>query len=110
MSNAATVVVNGASFDAPASCQSVQTALVCKVDEQQLELWVTRKTMGDTIKPTDSFVRKMDYFLEQHQAAVVTILRSTSNDGFTQFSDYGGYAALGASMAGKGVITSPTVR
>ena len=108
--NAAPIVVNGATFDAPSSCQSAQTALVCKVDAQQLELWVTRKTMGAAIKPTDSFMRKMEYFTEQHQGAVVNILRSTSNDGFTQFSDYGGYSALGASMAGKGVVSSPTVR
>lgn len=108
--NAVPIVVNGATFDAPATCQSVQTALVCKVDEQQLELWVTRKTMGATIKPTDSFVRKMEYFTGQHQAAVVNILRSTSNDVFAPFSDYGSYSALGASMAGKGVVTSPTVR
>lgn len=108
--NAAPIIVNGATFDAPASCQSAQTALVCKVDAQQLELWVTRKPMGAAIKPTDSFVRKMEYFTEQHQGAVVNILRSTSNDGFTQFSDYGGYSALGASMEGKGVVSSPTVR
>lgn len=108
--DAAPALINGATFDAPALCQPVQTALVCKVDEQQLELWVTRKAMGATIKPTDSFVRKMEYFTEQHQGAVVNILRSTSNDGFTPFSDYGSYSALGASMAGKGVVSSPTVR
>ena len=107
---AAPIVINGATFDAPSSCQSVQTALVCKVDEQQLELWVTRKAMGATIKPTDSFVRKMEYFTEQHQGAVVNLLRITTSDGFTQFSDFGSYSALGASMAGKGVVTSPTVR
>ena len=108
--NAAPIVVNGATFDAPSSCQAAQTALVCKVDAQQFELWVTRKPMGAAVKPTDSFVRKMEYFTEQHQGAVVTILRSTSNDGFTQFSGYGGYSALGASMAGKGVVSSPTVQ
>ena len=108
--NAAPVVVNGATFDAPSSCQAAQTALVCRVDAQQFELWVTRKPMDAAVKPTDSFVRKMEYFTEQHQGAVVTILRSTSNDGFTQFSDYGGYSALGASMPGKGVVSSPTVR
>ena len=108
--NAAPTVVNGATFDAPSSCQAAQTALVCKVDAQQFELWVTRKPMGAAIKPTDSFVRKMEYFTEQHQGAVVNILRSTSNDGFTQFSDYGGYSALGASMAGKGIVSSPTVQ
>lgn len=108
--NAAPLVVNGATFDAPASCQHVQTALVCKVDEQQLELWVTRKKMGGAIKPSDSFTRKMEYFTEQHQSVVVNLLRLTSNDGFTQFSDYGSYSALGASMAGKGVVSSPTAR
>lgn len=108
--NAAPIVVNGATFDAPSSCQAAQTALVCKVDAQQFELWVTRKPMGAAIKPTDSFVRKMEYFTEQHQGAVVNILRSTSNDGFTQSSDYGGYSALGASMAGKGIVSSPTVQ
>ena len=108
--NAAPIVVNGATFDAPSSCQSVQTALVCKVDEQQLELWVTRKAMSATIKPTDPFVRKMEYFTEQHRAAVVNLLRITASDGFTQFSDFGSYSALGASMAGKGAVTSPTVR
>ena len=108
--NAAPIVVNGATFDAPSSCQVAQTALVCKADAQQFELWVTRKPMDAAVKPTDSFVRKMEYFTEQHQGAVVTILRSTSNDGFTQFSGYGGYSALGASMAGKGVVSSPTVQ
>ena len=108
--NAAPIVVNGATFEAPSSCQSVQTALVCKVDEQQLELWVTRKAMGATINSTDSFVRKMEYFTEQHRGAVVNLLRITASDKFTQFSELGSYSALGASMAGKGVVTSPTVR
>ena len=110
VANAAPIVVSGATFDAPSSCQAAQTALVCKVDAQQFELWVTRKPMDAAVKPTDSWVRKMEYFTEQHQGAVVTILRSTSNDGFTQFSNYGGYSALGAAMAGKGGVSSPTVR
>ena len=110
IANAAPIVVNGATFDAPSFCQAAQKALVCKVDGQQFELWVTRKPMDAAVKPSDSFVRKMEYFTEQHQGAVVTILRSTSNDGFTQFSGYGGYSALGASMAGKGVVSSPTVQ
>ncbi len=108
--HAAPLVINGVTFEAPESCQAAQTTLVCKVDGQQFELWVTRKPMDAAIKPTDSFVRKMEYFTEQHQGAVVNILRSTSNDGFTAFSDYGSYSALGASMPGKGVVTSPTVR
>ena len=107
--NAAPVTVNGASFDAPAACQSAEGALVCKVDGQQLEIWVKRRPLSPDVAATDSFVRKMKYFTELHQAAVVDILRTTSNDAFAQFSNYGKYSALGAAMPGKGVAASPAV-
>ena len=106
---AAPVTVNGASFDAPAACQSAEGALVCKVDGQQLEIWVKRRPLSPDVAATDSFVRKMKYFTELHQAAVVDILRTTSNDTFAQFSNYGKYSALGAAMPGKGVAASPAV-
>lgn len=108
--HAAPVTVNGATFDAPASCQAAGGALVCKVDEQQMELWVKRKPLAADIKPTDSLVRKMAYFNELHQSAVSGIMRATANDKSTPFTNYGKYSALGAAMAGKGVVTSPTVR
>ena len=44
--SAAPVTINGATFDAPGVCQSADRALVCKVDGQQLELWVTRKPLA----------------------------------------------------------------
>ena len=43
---AAPVTIKGATFDAPAACQSAEGALVCKVDGIQMELWVTRKQIG----------------------------------------------------------------
>lgn len=108
--HAAPVTINGATFDAPASCQAADGALVCKVDGQQMELWVKRKPLAADIKPTDSLVRKMAYFNELHQSAVSGIMRATANDKSTPFTNYGKYSALGAAMAGKGIVTSPTVR
>lgn len=108
--SAAPITVNGATFDAPTTCQPADGVLVCKVEGQQLELWVKRKPLAPAVAATDPFVRKTAYFTEVHQNAVVAILRSTSNDSFTPFTNYGAYSALGAAMPGKGVVTSPTVR
>ena len=108
--HAAPVTVNGAMFDAPASCAAAEGALVCKEDGQQLELWVYRKPLAPTVLPSDSLVRKMAYFNELHETAVINIMRSTSNDKWTPFSSYGSYAAVGSAMAGKGVVSSPTAR
>ena len=107
---AAPVTIKGATFDAPAACQPVEGALVCKVDGIQMELWVTRKLMAPQVAPTDTFARKMVYFNDVHDTAVGNILRSTSNDKATTFSSYGAYSALGTAMPGKGVLSSPSVR
>ena len=107
---AAPVTIKGATFDAPAACQPVSGALVCKVDGVQMELWVTRKLLAPQVAPTDTFARKMVYFNDVHDTAVGNILRSTNNDKATPFSSYGAYSALGTAMPGKGVATSPSVR
>lgn len=110
--HATVVTINGATFDAPPSCQAAEGALVCKVDNQQLELWVKRKTLAPDVQPTDTFVRKMAYFHRLHDAAVGSIVRATANDKAkaTPFSNYGAYSALGSAMPGGGAPTSPTVR
>jgi hypothetical protein len=107
---AAPVTVSGASFDAPASCITVESALVCKLDGQQFELWVTRKPLAPDFAPTDPMAKKMEFFTEAHEIAVTSIMRSTGNDSPTQFSNYGTYSAMGTALPGKGVPTSPTVR
>ena len=108
--HAAPVTVNGATFDVPASCAAADGALVCKEGGQQLELWVYRKPLAPAAAPSDSMVRKMAYFNELHETAVVNIMRSTSNDKTTPFSNYGRYPAVGSAMAGRGVLSSPTAR
>ena len=108
--HAAPVTINGATFDAPPTCQAAEGALVCKVDNVQLELWVKRKPLAPDVQPTDTFVRKMSYFHRLHDAAVGSIMRATANDKATPFSNYGAYSALGSAMPGSGAVTSPTVR
>ena len=108
--HAATVTVNGATFDAPAACTVAESALVCKEGEQQLELWVYRKPLSATTAPTDSLLRKMADFNQLHETAVANIMKSTGNDKATPFSAYGSYVAVGSAMAGKGIVSSPTAR
>ena len=107
--NAAPIAINGATFDAPASCANADAALVCKVDGQQFELWVTRKPLGPQIATTEPMARKMQHFSEVHEAAVANIMRSTNNDKKAPFSSYGSYSALGAALPGKGTPASPAV-
>ena len=107
---AAPVTVKGATFDAPALCTSADAALVCKIDGQQFELWITRKPLAPRIAASEPMTRKMLHFGEVHETAVSNIMRSTGNDKATPFSNYGSYSALGAAMPGKGVPTSPAVR
>lgn len=108
--DAAPVTIKGATFDAPASCASADAALVCKVDGQQFELWVTRKPLAPQIAATEPMTRKMLHFSEVHEAAVANIMRSTSNDKKAPFSSFGNYSAIGAAMPGKGTPASPAVR
>ena len=108
--HAATVTVNGATFDVPAACTVAESALVCKEGEQQLELWVYRKPLGASTAPTDSLLRKMADFNQLHETAVANIMKSTGNDKATPFSAYGSYVAVGSLMAGKGIVSSPTAR
>ena len=108
--HAAPIAINGAAFDAPASCANADAALVCKVDGQQFELWVTRKPLAPQIAPTEPMARKMQHFSEVHEAAVANIMRSTNNDKKAPFSSYGSYSALGAALPGKGTPASPAVR
>lgn len=107
---AAPVTINGATFDAPSTCQAATGALVCKVDGQQLELWVKRKSLSPDVLPTDTFVRKMAHFHNVHDAAVASIMRATSNDKAAPFSNYGPYSALGSAMTGNAGVSAPTVR
>lgn len=107
---AAPLTVKGARFDAPATCQATEGALVCKLDGQQMELWVNRKPLAPDVLPAEPMTRKMIYFSEVHETAVGNIMRSTGNDKSTPFSNYGTYSALGAAMPGKGAPTSPSVR
>jgi hypothetical protein len=108
--HAATITLNGATFEAPAGCQLAEGAIVCKVDSQQLELWVRRTPLSMRLLPNAPTERKSSYFNELHADAVKNVMRSTGNDQSTAFSAYGNYPALGAAMPGKGVVTSPTVR
>lgn len=107
---AAPVSLNGATFEAPAACVSADGALVCKVDNQQFELWVNRKPLAPNVEPSDPMAKKMAYFTEVHEAAVGNIMRTTNNEAATQFSNYGTYSAMGSALPGKGVPTSPAVR
>lgn len=108
--SAARLTVNGAQFDAPASCFVAEGALVCKTDGQQFELWITRKPLAPNVAATQSFVRKMAYFTGVHDNALATLLRTTGNESSTPFTSYGPYAALGALLPGKGAATSPAIR
>ena len=107
---AAPVTVNGAKFDAPANCLEADGALVCKVDGQQMELWINRKPLAPYVMPTEPMTRKMTYFNEVHETSVGSILLSTNNDKIAPFSAYGSYSALGVAMPGKGATNSPSVR
>ena len=108
--NGAPVTINGATFDAPGLCQIADRTLVCKVDGQQLELWVTRKPLAPEVTPTDSLAKRMTYFSSVHETAVSNILKATGNTTSTPFSSYGSFSAEGSAMPGKGVVTSPAVR
>ena len=104
------VTVKGATLDAPAACQIAEGALVCKLDGQQFELWITKKPLAENMARGDTMARKMLYFSEIHELAVNSIARSTANDKVTPFSVYGSYSALGSAMPGNGVPKSPAVR
>lgn len=56
---AAPLTVNGARFDAPEGCQAAGNALVCKIDGQQMELWVNRKPPEEGPAATDTLVQRM---------------------------------------------------
>lgn len=98
---AAPTVISGASFDAPANCQTLDSTLVCKVDEQQLELWITRKPLELTGDAATAFMRRMARLNEIHDAAVSGIMRSTGNDNATAFTGYGSLAAIGTLVNSK---------
>ena len=108
--NAAPLTLNGAQFDAPASCFLAEGALVCKLDGQQFELWITRKPLAPEVAPTESLANKMAHVAGVHENALATLLRTTGNESSTPFSNYGSYPALGALLPGKGAATSPAVR
>ena len=106
----APIVVKGATFDAPTHCELADGALVCKLDGQQFELWITRKPLAPTVSRGEPMARKMAYFTEIHELAVKSIFQSTDNDKATPFSGYGAFSALGSAMLGKGKPASPAVR
>ena len=107
---AAPVMVNGARFDAPQDCKPSERALVCKVEGQQLELWINRKLVTDYLEPDQPFAQKMAWFQGLHETAVTSVMRSTFNDKRSSFSNYGNYPALGTALPGKGSASSPAVR
>lgn len=107
---AAPVTVNGASFNAPDGCQTSGSALVCKVDGQQMELWVNRRLVASDPDTTETLAQRMAWLQGTHDAAVKNIMRSTFNDKLARFDSYGKYPALGSAMPGKGSASSPTVR
>ena len=108
--HATPVTIKGAMLDAPAACEVAGGALVCKLDGQQFELWITRKPLAANMARGDTMARKMLYFSEIHEMAVNSIAQSTANDKVTPFSVYGSYSALGSAMPGNGVPKSPAVR
>ena len=107
---AAPLTLKGAKFDAPETCQIAGGALVCKIDAQQFELWIERTPLANTGMPVETFSQRMNAFGSSHETAVASVMRTTSNDTATTFSNYGSYSAIGAAMPGKGSPTSPAVR
>jgi hypothetical protein len=106
---AAPLTINGATFDAPAACKLAEGAMVCKLDGQQLELWVYRKPVGIPMAVAEREAKRAQVFSEFHDGAVSNIIRSTGNDRGTPFSAYGRYAVVGAAMAGKGDVKQPSI-
>ena len=110
MVHAAPLSINGATFNAPPSCQLAEGALMCKFDGQQLEIWVVRKPLAPNVQPSDSFVLRAAYFDAVHNDAVANIKRSTGNVESRPFSSYGSYAAAGDDMPGRGAVAAPAIR
>lgn len=106
---AAPLTINGATFDAPAACKLAEGAMVCKLDGQQLELWVYRKPLAIPMAVIERDAKRAQAFSEFHDGAVSNIVRSTGNDRGTPFSAYGRYAVVGAAMAGKGDVKQPSI-
>lgn len=111
--HAATININGASFDAPGSCRLAEGALVCRDDGQQFELWVYRKPFvvpGVDQLAAAPLARRMTALAEFHESAVVNIMQSTGNDKSAAFSSYGKYVAVGSALPGKLDTSAPSVR
>ena len=103
----APLTLDGATFDAPASCQLTGGALVCKEDGQQLELWVYRTPLKAASMET--LANKMSRVAETHQAALKNISGNAGSAASSSFSSYGNYAVNGSRIAGKGVVSAPSV-
>ncbi len=108
--HAAPLTINGATFNAPSTCQLAEGALMCKLDGQQLEIWVVRKPLAPSVLPSDSFARRAAHFDAVHNNALAAVKRSTGNAESRPFSSYGRYAATGADMPGKGAVAAPAIR
>ena len=108
--HAAPLTINGATFNAPPSCQLAEGALMCKLDGQQLEIWVVRKPLAPGVLPNDSFARRAAHFDALHHDALANIKRTTGNVESRPFSNYGRYSAAGADMPGKGAVATPAIR
>lgn len=108
--HAAPLTINGATFNAPSSCQLAEGALMCKLDGQQLEIWVVRKALAPAVQPVDSFARRAAHFDALHNDALANIKRTTGNVESRPFSNYGRYSAAGADMPGKGAVATPAIR
>ncbi|TAG45393.1 MAG: hypothetical protein EAZ30_15935 [Betaproteobacteria bacterium] len=109
-SNAAIVKINGASFDAPETCQAAADAIVCTIDGQQLELSVHRQPFAAGSDAADSLVKRGAAMQELHAGVVASLMKGTSSLYSTAFDTYGKNSALGTVMAGRGEVSAPSAR
>jgi hypothetical protein len=107
---AAPITVAGVSFDAPANCELVNDALICKEDAQQLELSVHRHALAPRVLPADSLARKTNYLQLLHEGILDAVGRNVPLDGAVPFTSYGKYGVMGSAVPGKGTVAAPAVR
>ncbi|MBL8311168.1 MAG: hypothetical protein JNL19_12140 [Burkholderiales bacterium] len=105
----APIDVRGAIFERPDVCQAVDGALVCKLGDQQFELFVNRKAQPSELA-NESFARRMEWFADVHQAAVTSIMKSTGNEDWKAFGAYGKYPAQGSVLTHRTSPTAPVVQ
>lgn len=106
--SAAPVELKGATLEAPEACRLAEGALVCKIADQQFELWINRKAQPAELA-TESFTRRMEWFADLHQSAVTGVMKSTGNDQWKAFAAYGKYPAQGSVLTSKSSPSAPVV-